>query len=393
MENTTPNKFLRSLIEKRLNFMTNSNYIRKDKGIPLDVIDKSLNPLIYSASKFKNIYYGRPPTLRALEKVFNINPVYYLLSFPESFIWIKGKNYMFYSPSLKFSYEINKKLKLNIKALTENAYENTFLELTWKILIDKVVEYKSQFYLDQMYIVEYSNISKQEILNVEYIGLSRLQSEIILDDTIRENINKKLADIKENRTVTNWVLEEFIKNRPLSPYIQRYLHGRLSPPEHWKNEKTGELKSYVYTRENTLIYTLSLEGTLKMFKEIKGANSPFGGDFFSLRHETVKYVKENANKMRGASADISSIFQEFETGPLANHLLATIERNNRSYFINTLMKNFLNISHSQKEDIRWRLTRLNNYIFKYIISNDVSWKEFSLPIVIGLIYGGKKNEK
>ena len=34
-ENTTPNKFLRSLIEKKLRFMTDSNSIRKDKGIPL----------------------------------------------------------------------------------------------------------------------------------------------------------------------------------------------------------------------------------------------------------------------------------------------------------------------------------------------------------------------
>ncbi len=50
------------------------------------------------------------------------------------------------------------------------------------------------------------------------------------------------------------------------------------------------------------------------------------------------------------------------------------------------MKSFMGKNTSDEK--RKSIARLNRYLFEHIILNDISWKEFALPIVVSLVYGG-----
>lgn len=82
-----------------------------------------------------------------------------------------------------------------------------------------------------MYLVEHKGISQQALLNVEYVGIPRLQATIIFDDPIRAALNSNLQ-ISGNKTGKNsewiWVLEKFIENKPLFPYILRHVILRIN---------------------------------------------------------------------------------------------------------------------------------------------------------------------
>jgi len=372
--------------------LLHEHFVRRDKKIKnlsTKVLDKSLSPFIYPASDFSNMYYGQVFTLDDMENIFGTNPVYYLLSFPKSFIWIKGKNYMFYTPTLEISYTINRELKTRIESAKTKDGEFSFLRVTWQTITDKIIEYKSQFQLEQMYVVEYSGISQQQLIDVEFIGLSKVQASILLDDTIREYLNREIADLKEKdrKAIKNWLLEEFLKNKPLTPIIIRYLHGLLNPPPSWKDKKTQKIRKDIWVSSNSLIYALAVESNIKTLSSRKYESYVFGDGFFNNSSDNVARIKKYAKDMTIAFSEISKITKEDERSTLVYGLLSAVKKGNKSSFVNQLMKTFL--GSSETEESEKSIKRLNVYLFENILSNDISWREFALSIVVSLVYGGK----
>ena len=345
-----------------------SGFVRKDKKIktlPTDILDKTLSPFIHSASDFHNENYGEPLTLRNLKNFLFINPVIFILTIPFSFIKLKRKNYFFYSSDLNFTYSVNMKLKSYIK---QNNNKKLFL-ITWDSILDTLVEYKSDFSLENMYILEFSEIQNQQIQNVEYIGISKLQANILIDDSIRAALNTTLRIDNDKQQSSVWVLEEFIKNRSLYEVIFRHTLYCI-------NNLNG-----MGIIIKTSFYSLAIDAKIKENNEIE----LFSSDFFRGYGSLVDKIKDCYSLLNQNANNISKLFRNQEERiKFSYSLMSTLKKRNRIAFVNILLKKFLENNGEKKE-----VAYLNKFIFKNIISNDISWENYALALIIGILsFGG-----
>jgi len=351
-------------------------YVRKDKkikNIPTNVLDKSLSPFIYSASDFHNEYYGKPTTLRTLEVITSIKPVVYLLTVPFSFVWISGKNYLFYAPDIKFAYHVNKKLRYYIKNVGSLSNEKNIFKITWNAILDTLIEYKSQYSLENMYILEFSGIQNQQIQNVDYIGILKLQASIIIDDTIRDALNKNIPVKTSNGRIEErvWILEEFIKNKPLLPHLIHHIHIYLADRINRTN----------YVGKRSLVYASIVDAKIR---EFGGDNRLFGEGFFKRYREILTEIKDDARWAFSITKAFKDLFEDQdERKSYANLLLTAIRRNDKYRFVNTLLKAF-----TEKKSENKNIKNLVNFTFNKILSNDLSWKNYAFIFVVGLVSGG-----
>jgi hypothetical protein len=154
----------------------------------LGKLDKTVNKFLPSESEFPNITYTETST-ETLKHQFRYLFVY-LLCFTYAFENFKNMGHVFfYSSDLEFSYNINKKLRLYKKNVEDLKDPNAIFKVTWKQIIDLLVEYKSSWSLENMYIIKYRKLSNKEQEGIEYIGIPKLQASILLDDHIREGLN------------------------------------------------------------------------------------------------------------------------------------------------------------------------------------------------------------
>lgn len=374
--NPASNKFgkEKEVFDKFDNFL--NNYFVRDDRFASDLFDKSLSPFVYSASDFKNQLYGKPQTLKSIERAFGINPAYYILSFPLAFLWMKGKYYMFYAQDLRFTYSVNKRLKDLIQRSIKNGRSSVF-EITWNIIIDKINEYKAISSLENMYIVEYSDITNQQINNVEYIGISKLQASLIIDDHIREYLNKSIPTPKKvkNKTIWVWLLEEFIKDKSLMPHIVNYIHGKIL--ENW-NDSEKNISKY------TLITSLAVDAEIKKMKSRVYGERIFDTDFFSSYKNVVDNVKNTISTMYLGQKAMQNIMEKDDKTKMAISLLGYIKSRNKYGFVNLLLK-YITGRTAQSTESKGLLV---NYLFNNVLSNTTCWENYALSIVIGIIYGG-----
>ncbi len=366
----------------------NSYFVRKDKkvkSLPVDLFDKALSPFIYSAADFNNQLYGTPTTLGKLEKIFGINPVYYLLSFPLAFIWVQGRYYLFYSPQLDFTYKVNRELGYLLSSLKETpeTIKRSIFEVTWEVILDRVNEYRAISSLENMYIIEYSDITNQQIQNVEYIGISKLEASFIIDDTIRDALNKSIPTPKKDanrRTIWVWLLKEFIKNRPLLPHIIAYTHGLVA--DKWTGNERGVGKY-------TLITALAVDAVIKEMESSKvyGENV-FDDTFFSNYKEVVAEVKRKISSMYYSSQLALKIVEETDRDKMATLLFGKVKGRNKYGFVNTLLK--YTCGRAEQND---EIGQLVGYLFNNILQNDICWENYALSLVLGLLKGGERNEE
>ena len=344
-------------------------FVREDKEIkslPKNVLDKSLSPFIYSASEFPNEYYGRPMTLKTLETVAGVNPAIYLLCVPFSFIWYMGKYYLFYAPSLEFSYHINKRLRKYVSNVKDESNSSkNILKITWQAIIDTLIEFKSYYSLENMYILEFSGIENQQLQNVEYIGIPKLQASILIEDPIREALNNIVSI---NDDVRVWVLEEFIKNKPLYDVVLKHVSYCLRE----KNERNIQKK--------TSLYALAIDAKIKENNEIDLFSNRFLEGFRSLVNE----IKDCYSIINSCAINISQLFDsEEERRQVCYSLISALKKKNRIAFANILLKKFLEKTENKK------VLQLNRFVFKNIILNDISWENYALALVIGILgFGG-----
>ena len=335
----------------------------KDKKmrVSLSRIDKMVNKFLPSKNEFSNIYYAELSS-----KIFKQEIPYlfvYLLCFVYAFTRFRGIGFvLFYSNDLYLTYEINKRLKVYQEKVQD---QSSLFKITWREIIDVLVEYKSYWSLEDMYIIKYSRLDNQTQEGVEYIGISKLQASILIEDPIREALNNNIPINKDARI---WVLEEFIKNKPLYDVVLKHVSYCL-------REKNGR-----DIQRKTSLYALAVDAKIKENNDIDLFSDRFLEGFRSL----VSEIKECYSRIDLNATNISRLFDnEEERRQIGYSLLSALKKKNRIAFANILLKKFLEKAGNEE------VSRLNRFVFEDIISNDTSWENYALALVIGILsFGG-----
>ncbi len=341
---------------------------RRGQLITYEVIpDSTINPFLFSPSEFSNISYTSLPKIEDIRKLLPIGfpPYGVFLTFFDAFIQIYENSIMFYTPNLGSCYSINKKIQKKIKFVREGKKKG-ILKITWSSIIDELIETKGMFSIENMYLLE-ANVVQNKLNYVEYIGISKLQAHIILDDVIRESLNIRFPQ-GDNRI---WILEEFIKNRPLHPLILKYVQKRINE----NNTLTRNIRK-------TSLCALAVDAKIKENNSI----DLFTDEFFTKYRDIVSDIKETYRELSIQANNILKLFDSREEKQnLCYSLMAALKRRNRIAFTNILLKKFLR--NTEKKEILY----LTNFIFNRITTNDISWENYALALVVGIwSYGGEK---
>jgi len=373
-----------------------NNYFVRDE-IPNDVVDKGLSLFLYSSS-LRNEYYGKIVGLRDLDKFYGINPVYYIVSFPFAFIYLRDRkysnltsNYCFYMNNLKLTYNINKKIKALIEKMDTNSADRrryTIFRITWRSIIDELIENKSLLSLDNMYIIEYKSVKNQQIAGVEYIGITKLRAKILSDDNIRDKLNTilKIKRGKNDKDLEDvWVLEELIKHKPLFPIVMNHINYIITNLVKVKNQK----KKLQFSPKSNLLYALSTDLVLGGIEKENKGESVFSEEFFEKYLDVCEEIKRTKRNLSYIGSLVSNIFRKInndERTKLISSLFSILIKGNRSSFVNTLLKQILNQNLEEKN------SNFFDLMIRFILNNDEGWRHYALSIIIGLTYsGGEEN--
>ncbi|QER42552.1 hypothetical protein F1847_07285 [Thermodesulfobacterium sp. TA1] len=339
----------------------------------LSKIDKTISKFLPSDKEFPNISYTKFRAETILKDVPYL--FVYLINFLNAFVNVRGiGNVFFYSNDLDFTYRINKKIKVYIKDSDKNL---KILRLTWQAIIDTLVETETTWVLENMYLIRYKSLSQQDLIGVEYIGILKLQASIILDDTIRDTINRNIAVKASNGKIEQqvWLLEEFIKQKPLLPHLINNIHLYLAERLNLSEESVGRIK-------RRMVYASIVDAKVREFGH---DNRLFGDYFFNSYRQLLSEIKDDAIKAFGAVRTISEILEDSdERKSYANLLLSAIRRDNKHRFVNTVLKALVEKKGEEKV-----VKTLMSFIFDKILSNDLSWKNYALILVAGLLGGGE----
>ena len=294
----------------------------------LGKLDKTVNKFLPSESDFPNITYTKTSTETLKHRLRYL--FVYLLCFTYAFENFEDMEHVFfYSSDLEFSHNINKKLrwykkKVNLKD------SNTIFKVTWKQIIDLLVEYKSSWSLENMYIIKYRKLSNKEQEGIEYIGIPKLQASILLDDHIRENLNHNIQSKSKNfERNTSWLLEEFIKGESLYPIILSHINLVLNK----------EAKLNYYASLTSLIVEANILNF--RFKNIQNKKvALFSENHFDSYKSLINEIKEDVRYSSYSSSIIKQISKDKEIKErIARELLSALKARNKNLFLNILLKN------------------------------------------------------
>jgi len=338
----------------------------KERNV-LNRIDKTINKFLASYGEAVNIYY----TPLKAEYFINIIPYLftYLLCFDRAFEYYKNIGHLvFYSNDIFVTYEVNKRLKLRKSKVESEKDPNSIFRGTWQTVIDTIIEMESWWVLENLYLIKYADLKSdtQRFIDVEYMGISRLQATLLLDDNIRRNLNQR---VQVDKNEYRWLFEEFIKNKPLMPIIMDHLTLRL-------NQKTRQRKV------QPLLYALAVEAELLPKHDF----TYLFEDPMLLKvklDDLVPRIKESRKKMDIARVNIRKLLSKNIRENNASHLFSIIRRQNKYSFVNSLLK--LIISNPEKD--KKLIKHLNDYIFHEIVQNDETWIYYALGLFMGFIGG------
>jgi len=334
----------------------------------LKKIDKSVNKFLPSENEFSNINYTELSTKEFKSQIEYL--FVYLLCFTYAFEKYENLGYVtFYSNDLELSYIINKKLKLYKKKIEKSKDPNIILRVTWQQVIDSLVEYKSSWSLENMYIISYKRLDNQSQENIEYIGIPKLQASILLDDTIRYNLNNRIQFRSKNfENNFCWLLEEFIKGKPLYPIILNHINLVL-------NEETS-------LKINPSTYSLIVDAKILELRSKNKGKSPFSNDFFDVYKSLAGEIKKDLMYTSFSASLVKKFSKDDDTKRrIARELFGALKEKNKNIFLNILLKNM-------NEDKKLcSNNNLNNFIFEKIIKNDTSYEMYGLLLIMNLLRG------
>ncbi|MCM8804508.1 MAG: hypothetical protein NC833_04585 [Candidatus Omnitrophica bacterium] len=354
------------------NFTSKISSNKKKEGLTYEIRpDSTINPFLYSPIEFPNIGYTNLPKVSAINNALNLRyPLYLLLlSFGNSFQFIGDRNIMFYTNSLEGAYVINKKLVLYQEREMKKRRTEMF-QITWRAIIDTLIEKKADFSLENMYIIEFSRIENLKLKDVEFIGIPKLQASILLDDMIRGALNNRVQfrskNFKRNRSC--WLLEEFIKGKPLYPIIFSHIKLVLNENEN------------VNCNWYASLYSLIIDAKILEFKSRNKKGTLFSEDYFDNYQSLIKAIKEDIKITSYSASLINQISKNREEkSRLARELLDALKAKDKNIFLNILLKNI-----NEEKELCANF-HLNNWIFDKIVSNNISFEMYGLILVMNLL--------
>lgn len=327
--------------------------------------DSTANPFLYSPTEFFNVGYTKPLTLNEIGNGLRLKfPVYLLLlSFGNSFQFFGGRNLLFYTNNVNPCYAVNKKIKTKISQVGKR---DSIFKVTWASVIDELIENKAKFSLENMYLIEFEGIENQKLKNVNYLGITKLQATILIDDTIRDSLNSNIK-LDNGNTEWVWILEDFIKNKPLFPLILKYVVLRAN------NETNQKLRS------KTLFYALSVDAQRSYLTNSK--TNLFDSNFYQESENVVVQIKEHCNSMNLAYKNVSRVFKPDKKDKILQKLISTIKKQNKTAFVNVILKAMV----EEKKKDPTRVKHITNYLFNNVLRNEFSWQNYALAITFGFI--------
>lgn len=328
--------------------------------------DSTVNPFLYSPSEFFNVSYTKPLTLNEISLGLQLNiPIYLLLlSFGNAFQFFKGENFLFYTNNLDSCYSVNEKIKAKISGIGRG---NSLFKITWASVIDELIENKSNFSLENMYLIEFEGIENQKLKNVSYLNITKLQATILIDDTIRGSLNSNIQ-VESGRNV-KWIsiIEEFIKNKPLFPIILKYAILKVNKDT---NQRVGN---------KTLFYALSVDAQISHLNNSK--SNLFDSNFFHESEDSVFHIKERSKSMNLVYKNVSNLFSADKKDRISYKLISVIKKYNKTAFVNIILKALIEEKGKNPERVKY----INNYLFNNILRNDVNWQNYSLAMLFGFL--------
>lgn len=341
-----------------------NNFIdNKYDKISHNLFDKAINKLMPSYDEFSNIYFCKI-RLQDIQSTLNFNlfPIL-ILCLPYAFYNISGKNYCLYSPDLKFTYSVNKKIKNFLNQMKDQ--KEDILKITWEKIVDTLTEYKSIWALNNMYLISYQ-IKKQEIVDAEYIGIDKLKAKIILDDTIRQNLNNFISISKGKNTSRIWVLNEFIKGSILLDKILEYLKSQ---------------KDKVFF--NQIFYALSTEAIII---ELSGENNIINGfstDSILSNHKILNIlpdrVKDNQKIMIQKNNFLKEICKSISDRQFY-YAIKLIETKQKDKFLNFILKKINSTNGFGVKN--WKKEALIDFILQKILYNENTWQYYAAALLV-----------
>jgi hypothetical protein len=339
-----------------------------DKEEMLKKIDKPINKFLPSENEFSNINYTELSTKEFKSQIEYL--FVYLLCFTYAFEKYENLGYVtFYSNDLELSYIINKKLKLYKKKIEKSKDPNIILRVTWQQVIDSLVEYKSSWSLENMYIISYQRLDNQTQENIEYIGIPKLQASILLDDTIRYNLNNRIQFRSKNfENNFCWLLEEFIKGKPLYPIILNHINLVL-------NEETS-------LKVSPSVYSLIIDAKILELKSKNKGKPLFSDNFFDAYKSLVDEIKKDLTDASFSASLVKRISKDDDTKRrIARELFNALKKRNKNIFLNILLKNM-----NENKELCSN-ENFNRWIFDKIIKNDTNYEMYGLLLIMNLLRG------
>jgi len=345
----------------------------------LSKIDKAISKFLPSDKEFQNIFYTEFKTKTITKDVPYL--FIYLINFLNAFVPVRNIGNIFfyiffYSNDLDFTYRVNKKIRIYLNK-SNQASDLTLLRITWQAIIDVVMETETVWNLENMYLIRYEKLSQQDLIGVEYMGIPKLQASIIIDDTLRIALNKHIPVRASNDRIEKsiWILEEFIRNKPLLPHLIQHIHIFLADKD---------IDRRYFAGNRSLVYASIADAKIK---EFGGDNRLFGENFFKRHKEVLTEIKNDAEWVFRISNIFRDLFEnQDERKSYANLLLTAIKRSDKYRFVNILLKTFIDKKNENKN-----IKNLVNFTFNKILSNDLSWKNYAFIFVVSLAGGGEQN--
>jgi len=367
-------------LERQKNIFMSLLGLKEIEDEILMYIDKATSKFLPSASDFPNIPFTK--SCITMDSLLSLNPKapMFILTYPLAFVSevlnLLEYQILFYSNELAFTYNVNKKLKLYLKKASQEDRQINIFRITWNSIIDSISELESLWSLESMYLIKIKPPTgqRQDLNEVEYIGIPKLQASIILDDAIRDALNRNIPVKASNGRIEKriWILEEFIKNKPLLPHLIHNLHLYLAEPMNQRD----------YISKRTLVYASMVDAKVR---EFGSDNRLFGDHFFNSYRQLLSEIKDDARWAFGVINSVSGLFEnQDDRENYANLLLRAIKRGDKYRFINAILKALVEKKGEEKV-----VKNITNFIFNRILPNDLSWKNYALILIAGLIGGGE----
>ncbi len=207
------------ILSGQLNFYKNFNVVNIGKDYNLDKfiqlsynyfirkrsstisVDRTMFLWMESKKEFKNLFFDKPKDFTELgdesseveELIFIFPGFYYTVKHNYFF----GKYLFVYTPDFETSYSVNKSLRY-FKSIRFD--RNSIFYMTIRELIDKIIETKSRWSLENVYIIEFEIDRKNRIVqDFSYTGIDKLRAQILADDVIREKLSKNIPTIEDKK--------------------------------------------------------------------------------------------------------------------------------------------------------------------------------------------------